>query len=183
MTTLVILLGLLVLAVVGLGWGLWQMSPGAHSSPQEAPPELVPSAPVRSYSPMARLFAGRDLTFLKTQPGYQRGMASQLRLARREVLSLYLGQVHREFRRSWAYCRAHAARSDSAELAPAAVKQFFVFYALYAALRAQCLLSLFVYVPMDVSGLLAVLQPLQQRVSQAAGHEPHGWTGFAAGGH
>jgi hypothetical protein len=124
---------------------------------------------------MARLFDGRDLQFLKSQSGWRPGMAARLRLQRRAVFSLYLRQVHADFRRCWASWRAEARFSDSPEAAPAAVKQFLVFYALYTALQLHCLLGWLVDVRTDVGGLLAVLQRLQQRARPAVEQHSEGW--------
>ena len=169
MTTLLLLLAFLVLAVAGLGLGVWQMvrlsRHGRHAALAEhAQPPLL-----RSYGPMARLFDGRDLEFLQSQRGYRRGMATRLRLERRAVLSLYLRQARADFRWCWESCRNMAHFSESSEFAPAAVKQLFVFYGLYALLRVHCLLGLVVYARTDVGGLLTVLQRLQQRARQSVG--------------
>jgi hypothetical protein len=175
MTTLIVLLGFLAFAVAGLALGLLRLARASRSGRREAPPELALPAPPRGYGPMARLFDGRDLQFLKSQNGWRPGMAMRLRLERRAVLSLYLRQVHGDFRQCWASWRAAVAFSESPEVAPAAVKQFLAFYGLYAALRLHCLLGLLVYARTDVGSLLAVLQRLQQRVHPAAGNRPAGW--------
>jgi hypothetical protein len=175
MTTLLFLMGFLVLAVAALGLGLWQMVRLRRHGRRAAPLELLaPLAPARSYGPMARLFDGRDLEFLKSQNGCRPGMTTRLRLERRAVLSLYLRQVHGDFRQCFAYCRVMAPVSDGQEVALAVMRQFFVFYGLYAALQLHCLLGLLVYVRPDVGGLLAVVQRLQQRAQRALGERQAG---------
>jgi hypothetical protein len=174
MTTLLTLMGFLVLAIAGLGVGLWQMVRLSRHGRCAAPAELAQVAPLRSYGPMARLFDGRDLQFLQSQRGCRPGMATRLRLERRAVLSLYLRQAHADFRQCWASCRTMAHFSESPEFAPAAVKQVLAFYGLYTALQVHCLLGLLVYVRPDVGGLLAVLQRLQQRARQTVGERPTG---------
>jgi hypothetical protein len=171
MTTLLFLTGFLVLAVAGLGLGLWQLVRLRRHGRRIAPAELAPAVPLRSYGPMARLFDGRDLQFLQSQCGYQPAMATRLRLERRAVLSLYLREVHADFRHSWACCRSMAPFSESPEVAPTAVKQFLAFYGLYAVLQVHCLLGLLVYVRIDVRRLLAVLQPLQQGARRAVSQQ------------
>lgn len=172
MTTLLFLMGFLVFAVAGLGLGLWQLVRVRRHGRRAAPPELDQPAPLHRYGPMARLFDGRDLQFLKSQRGWQPGMATRLRLQRRNVLSLYLRQLHADFRQCWTRCRAMAPSSESSEFAPAAVKQFLIFYGLYTVLRVHCLLGFLVYVRTDVGSLLAVLQGLQQRTRQAVVQRP-----------
>jgi len=169
MTTLWFLIGFLVLAVAGLGLGLWQLVRVRRHGRRAAPAELAEAAPRRSYGPMARLFDGRDLEFLQSQRGWRPMMATRLRLERRAVLSLYLRQVRAEFRQHY---RAAAPRGESSEFAAAAARQFLVFYALYAVLRAHCFLGLFVFVRTDVGSLLAVLRRLQERAQQAVGQQP-----------
>jgi hypothetical protein len=118
---------------------------------------------------MARLFDVRDLQFLRSQPGWRSPMARRLRLERRAVLSLYLSQMSADFRQCWALCRAMATHHEDSEFAPLAVKQFFVFYGLYALLRAHCLLGWFVFARTDVGSLLAIMQRLHQRLEPATG--------------
>jgi len=172
MTTFLFVMGFLVLAVAGLGLGLWLMIQVRRLGRQAAPAELTKAAPLRSYGPMVRLFDGRDLQFLQSQLGCQPGMTTRLRLERRAVLSLYLRQAHADFRRSWACWREVAPWTESPEIAPAMVKQFLAFYGLYTALRLHCLLGSFVYVRTDVGSLLVTLQRLRQRVRQTVGQSP-----------
>jgi hypothetical protein len=167
MTTLIFLLAFLAFAVAGLALGLWQLALARRRGRREALPEHVPAASEGNYGPMTRLFEVQDLQFLRCQRGYQRGMAARLRLQRRAVLSLYLRQVHADFRQRWAYCRAIAPFSESPEAVLAAVRHLVVFYGLYTALQLHCLLGLLVYVRTDVGSLLAVLQRVQQRARQA----------------
>lgn len=164
MTTLLFLLGFLVLAVAGLGLGLWYMVRSRHS--RLAPTPSLQPAPQRSYGPMGRLFDMHDLRFLESQRGCRPGMTARLRRERRKVLSLYLHQVRLDFGRTWAYLRAVAPWSENPEFAPAMVRQLVTFYGMYAALRLHCLLGAFVYVPTDVGSLVGVLQRLQQRTRQ-----------------
>jgi hypothetical protein len=175
MTTLLFLMGFLVVAVAALGLGLWQMVRLRRHGRRTPPLELLaPMAPARSYGPMARLFDRRDLEFLESQGGCRPGMTTRLRLERRAVLSLYLRQVHADFRRCWTYCRVMAPVSNRPEAALDATRQIFVFYGLYAALQLHCLLGLLVYVRPDVGGLLAVVQRLQQRAHQVVGEQQTG---------
>jgi hypothetical protein len=96
-------------------------------------------------------------------------MARRLRLERRAVLSLYLSQASADFRKCWALCLSMAPLHADADLAPEAVKQFLVFYGVYALLRMHCLLGWFVFVRTDVAGLLAIVQRVQARVQRTAG--------------
>jgi hypothetical protein len=169
MTTLLFVMGFLVLAVAGLGFGLWQMARIHRHGRRAAPPELAQPAPRRSYGPMARLFDGRDLQFLQAQSGCRPGMTTRLRLQRRKVLSLYLRQVRADFRRSWAASRALAPWDENPEFGSSMAKQFLTFYGLYAVLQFHCLLGWFFFVRTDVGTLLAVAQRAQQRARQAAG--------------
>jgi hypothetical protein len=168
MTTLLLVMGFLVLAVAGIGLGLWQMVRLSRHG-RRMPPELAQPAPLRTYSygPMSRLFDGRDLQFLLSQRGWQPGMKTRLRRERREVLSLYLRQARAEFRATWANWRAIAPSSQDPEFASAMVKQFLAFHALYAVLRVHCVLGSFIYVRTDAGSLLAILRRLQQRNGQA----------------
>jgi hypothetical protein len=175
MTTLLLLMGFLVLAVAGLALGLWQMVRLRRHGHRTAPAQLSEPAPLRSYGPMARLFEVGELQFLQSQRGYEPAMGIRLRLERRAVLSLYLRQVRADFRCCWTRCRAMAAFGESPEFAAAAVKQFLAFYTLYAALRVHCLVGFLVYVPTDVGGLLRVLQRLQQRSRQVVGQRAEGF--------
>ncbi len=172
MTTLSLLMGFVAFAVAGLGLGLWQMVRLSRQGRRVAPPEPARAVPLHSYGPMARLFDGRDLQFLKCQPGCRPGMTSRLRLQRRAVLSLYLSQARADFRQCWASWLSVARGSDSPGFALAAVKQLLVFYGLYFALQAHCLLGLFVYVRTDVGGLMRALQGLQESARQSVGHRP-----------
>ena len=166
MTTLLLVMGFLVLAVAGIGLGLWQMVRLSRHG-RRTEPELAQQAPLRNYGPMSRLFDGRDLQFLLSQRGWRPGMKTRLRRERREVLSLYLRQARAEFRRVWANWRAIAPSSDDPEFASVMVKQFLAFHSLYAILKLQCLLGSYMYVRTDAGSLLAILRRLQQRNGQA----------------
>ncbi len=171
MTPFILLLGFLVLTIAGLTFGLWRMA-RLRQGLGGAPVAQLRQIPPRNYSPMGRLFDTRDLQFLKSQPGWRRGMTARLRRERRAVLSLYLHEARADFRRVWSSLRHVAPWSENPEFAFAMLQQMLTFYALYAALRLHCVAGSVLYVRANPGGLLAILQRLHKRTRQVVSRPP-----------
>ena len=171
MTTFEILLAFLFLVACGLGFALRLLL----SAGQEvrAAPLPIPDGPADEfYRPMARLFTPLDMEFLHQQGGYSRKMDRRLRLQRRKVLRLYLGQIRGDFRALQSYCRQLARSSRNWELSLLAHRQAVVFYSLFFALHVRCLFGSFSAVRVDARDLVSSLRSLQRGVR--AGMEPPG---------
>ena len=173
MTTFEILLAFLFLVAIGLGAALRRLG-SAGEGVIAAPLPIVDTPVDQFYAPMTRLFASRDVEFLHEQGGYSRKMDRRLRLQRRKVLRLYLGQIRGDFRALETYCRRLARSTRNWELSSLAHRQLVVFYGLFFALHVRCLFGSFGYVRVDTRDLVSSLRNLQQGVRSAVESPGHG---------
>lgn len=169
MTTLWVILALTVLAVIGLGLILRNLRRGPEPAAIDMATLLRQPSAERAFGPVARLFAKDDLLFLGSQPGYRHGMARQLRLRRHRILSVYLTDIRGEFSRLWSFCREIAPRAQDPNFASTLVQQYFLFHALYFALRVRCAVGVFVYLHVDTEELVAALESLRDGARHVAG--------------
>ena len=154
-------LSLVFLAVVTLGVIVWRLGrAGDVSTPVPVWADRMSAE--ETYRPMARLFARQDLEFLRSQGGRTPGMERRFRLDRRRVFSLYLHQLHGDFRQLWSFCRQLVPISKDPLLGSVVFRQFLIFYGLYTVLRLRCFLGAFVYVHADTGDLVSSLGKLQQ---------------------
>ena len=129
-------------------------------------PEWLKSFTVHSYRPMERLLDEDDITFLKEQPGYEPGMERQLRADRHRVFRMYLKNLGRDFNRLHYALRLTVlhAPQDSPDLARTLVKQKLIFVCSLAAVYIRLELYRFGFSRVDVKGLVATLETMQQEL-------------------
>ena len=67
-------------------------------------------SPEEKYAAMGRLFSGRDIAFLRTQPGYSGQLEKSFRRRRAEVFRMYLRSMQGDFTAIHSAARAMAAQ-------------------------------------------------------------------------
>lgn len=173
MTVFTLLLGFVVLLTVGFLLALWRPR---FRTDFPAPQLVVDTSPAEQvYRPIARLFTQRDMDFLHQQRGYRRNMVRRFRLERRQVLLLYLQDMHNEFRLLQRWCRVLARKTHNWELSALAHRQSFVFGGLLLAIRIRCLLCRFVYIQIDTADLVSSVRRLQHGVRQVMDSRDQSW--------
>jgi hypothetical protein len=136
-------------------------------------PDWVRNFSVCSYAPMERLLDEADIAFLKSQPGYEPGMARGLCRSRRKILRMYLHNVAQDFNRLHLALRLAVLDSphDRADLAGVLVKLKLVFYVNLAAVHVRLALHSLGIGTVDVRGLVSTLETMRtdlQGLAQAA---------------
>jgi hypothetical protein len=74
--------------------------------------EWAKSFSLSAYAPMERLLDDGDFRFLKTQPGYNRKIANELRAKRVRIFQAYLGMMSRDFHRLHATLQSYLLSLD-----------------------------------------------------------------------
>ncbi len=162
MTTSLLFLFLLFVAVIALGLALWRLGPGSKDTEVDLRilTEVRPAC--RTYDPLARLFAAEDTEFLRKQSARFGPFRRRLSRQRRRVLSLYLGQLRAEFHEVWKICRLLAPMSNNPDFGALVTRQFLIFYGLYWTLQIRCLAGALVPVQINAGNLVTPLQQLEQ---------------------
>lgn len=95
------------------------------------------------YGSFERLLSESDLQFLAAQPGYTPPIGREFRRRRAAVASLYLSEMHADFRSLCRRARAMAATStrDRSDLVTLVEKEYLIFYYRLAAVRLRLALS------------------------------------------
>lgn len=173
MTVFTLLLGLLILLTLGFLLALWR--PWFRTA--FPPPQLVVnrSPAEQVYGPITRLFTQRDMDFLQQQRGYRLNMVRRFRLQRRQVLLLYLQDMHNEFCLLQRWCRVLARKTHNWELSSLAHRESFVFGGLLLAVRIRCLLCRVVYIRIDPADLVSSVRRLQRGVRQVMDSRDRSW--------
>jgi hypothetical protein len=111
---------------------------------------------VERYRPMMRLLDDRDLEFLRSQPGFSPGMATRLRIQRRQIFQGYLRCLEGDFQR---VCMALKvlmlqSRHDRPDLASALVRHQVTFALTMASVNVRVFLYRWGLGGVDVSALV-----------------------------
>jgi hypothetical protein len=170
MTTSLLFLFLLFVAVIALGLALWRLGPGSRDTEVDLRVLTEARPACRTYEPLSRLFAAEDTEFLRRRTARPGALRRRLGRQRRRVLSLYLRQLSSEFREIWKICRLLAPMSNNPDFGALVTKQFLTFYGLYWTLQLRCLLGALVPVHVNAADLVTPLRQLEQatqRVFQA----------------
>jgi len=167
MTTSLLFLFLLVVAVIALGLALWRLGPGSKDTEVDLRILTAARPACRTYEPLSRLFAGEDTEFLRKHAARSGAFRRRLNRQRRRVLSLYLGQLNSEFREVWKICRLLAPMSNNPDFGAQVTKQFFTFYGLYWTLQFRCFMGALVPLHVNAGGLVTPLQQLEQAMQRA----------------
>ncbi len=85
---------------------------------------------IAKYRPMQRLLSGDDLTFLRSQPGYDRSLEKSLGKDRRRVFRSYLKSLRRDFDRLYFAAKQSIlySETDNSMLVQVLVRQRATFY-------------------------------------------------------
>jgi hypothetical protein len=162
MTTSLLFLFLLFVAVIALGLALWRLGPGSKDTEVDLRVLTEARPACRTYEPLSRLFAAEDREFLRRHKGNSGAWRRRLARQRRLVLSLYLRQIRSEFHEVWKICRLLAPMSNNPDFGALVARQFLMFYGLYWALQFRCFIGVLVPVHVNAGDLVTPLQQLEQ---------------------
>ena len=111
-----------------------------------------------AYAAIGRLFDRGDFAMLKGISG----LSYRLRAKRQRALTLFLGQLRREFATQSRWVRECAAANDAPELAMFALRQSLQFYPLYCLLKVQATVGWVTPIALDPTPLLRRIEPLRE---------------------
>ncbi len=98
MDYVILIAGALTLALIAALWAVFRrIGSAGRTLPVTA--EWIDDLSMERYRPMLRLLDGKDLTFLKSQPGFTPAMATRLRTQRCQIFSGYLRCLSSDFGR------------------------------------------------------------------------------------
>lgn len=148
-----IALGILALLGAGLVFGLGLVLRKVAFSSGDLPvtAEWIDELSIERYRPMLRLLDGKDLEFLRAQPGFTPAMEKQLRRQRCQIFRGYLRSLSLDFRRVCAALKLLMlySKNDRPDLAGALLHHQFVFGLSF--LQVQFSLQLYSWGLCDVS--------------------------------
>ncbi|HTZ49132.1 MAG TPA: hypothetical protein VMH20_16180 [Verrucomicrobiae bacterium] len=140
-----IVMGIFTLVVLGLATLLSVIIRKVAFASGDLPvtAEWIDDLSVERYRPMLRLLDGKDLAFLRIQPGFTPRMETQLRRQRCQIFQGYLRALSLDFRRVCAAIKLVIlySKNDRPELAAALIQQQ-VFFGL-AYIQVQFSLQLY----------------------------------------
>ena len=153
----------LLFAVLGLGLALLVRSLTRVKTVQPLPQDWLEELSGDRYRPMLRLLGDDDLQFLRSQPGFNRHLASRLRRQRRAIFRGYLAGLKSDFRRVTTALRALILQSryDRPDLASALVRAEARFAMGLAVVRVRLALYQFGLCGVDASDLLRLFAAMQ----------------------
>ncbi|HKE22905.1 MAG TPA: hypothetical protein VKB88_10980 [Bryobacteraceae bacterium] len=148
-----IALGILALLGVGLAVALGLVLRKVAFSSGDLPvtAEWIDELSVERYRPMLRLLDGKDLEFLRAQPGFTPTMEKQLRRQRCQVFRAYLRSLSLDFRRVSAAIKLLMlySNNDRSDLAGALLHHQLVFGLSF--LQVECAVLLYRWGLCDVN--------------------------------
>jgi hypothetical protein len=163
MTTLAMLLGLVGLIGFGVAVVLRELRGASGDRDWQAVEgRLLSPAHSEIYGPMGRLFSDEDFIFLRSQPGFQRGLEDRLRHQRRHALRCYLRELRADFRQLYGLCRFRARTSGDPDFATLITQQALIFYGLFLALQVRCYLGWLFHARVDANELVSAFDRLLQ---------------------
>jgi hypothetical protein len=134
-----------IVMCLGVGFGLCLLIRNTAAAGGSLPvtPEWIDELSVERYRPMMRLLDGKDLEFLRSQPGFTPKMANKLRVQRCQIFRGYLRCLHNDFGRVCAAIRILMmhSRYDRPDLARILFHQ----QAMFAAAMMMVQFRLFLY--------------------------------------
>lgn len=126
-----IVAGILLVSVLGLASALCLIVRKVAFTSGDLPvtAEWIDDLSIERYRPMLRLLDGKDLAFLRIQPGFTPRMEKQLRRQRCQIFQGYLRALSLDFRRICAAIRLVIlySKNDRPDLAGALMQQQFLF--------------------------------------------------------
>ena len=133
---------------LGLGLVLRKIAFSSGDLPVTA--EWIDELSIERYRPMLRLLNGKDLEFLRAQPGFTPAMEKQLRRQRCQIFQGYLRSLSVDFRRVCAAIKLLMlySKNDRPDLAGALLHHQFVFGLSF--LQVECALHLYKWGLCDV---------------------------------
>ncbi len=155
-----IVLVVLLLISVGLAIGLAVVLRKVAFTGGDLPvtAEWIDELSLERYRPMMRLLDGRDLDFLRAQPGFTSSMEKQLRRQRCQIFRGYLRSLSLDFRRICAAIKLVLlySKNDRPDLAGALAQHQLAFG--LAFIQVECALVLYRWglCEVNVSGLMRV---------------------------
>jgi hypothetical protein len=134
--------------VSALTFLLRKLASGSNGLPLTS--EWIDDLSLNRYRPMLRMLDGRDIEFLRSQPGYTPDIAKKLRSQRTQIFGSYLRSLETDFGRVCSAIKVVMVQSecDRPDLAQALLRQQVTFACAMFSVRAH----LFLY-SMGVSGV------------------------------
>jgi hypothetical protein len=125
--------------------------------------EWIDDLSVERYRPMLRLLDSSDLEFLRSQPGYQRRMESNLRAQRCQIFRGYLRCLNMDFRRVCMALKLVMAQSqqDRPDLASVLLHHQIMFTTGMIAVQARLFLYRWGICTVDVSSLVQIFDVMR----------------------
>jgi hypothetical protein len=155
-----IALGIFALVCVGLAIALGLILRRVAFSSGDLPvtAEWIDELSVERYRPMLRLLDGRDLEFLRAQPGFTPLMEKQLRRQRCQIFRGYLRSLSVDFRRVCAAIKLLMlySNNDRPDLAGALVQHQFLFGLAFVQVELSLQLYRWGLCDVDVAGLMKI---------------------------
>ena len=150
--------GALILATVLL---LRKVAFAGESLPVTA--EWIGELSVERYRPMMRLLDGRDVEFLRSQPGFTPRMAAKLRIQRCQIFRGYLRCLNADFRRVCAAIQILMlqSRHDRPDLARVLVRNQVMFACGILVVQFRLLLYRWGICGVDVTGLVTTFDSMR----------------------
>lgn len=120
--------------------------------------EWIDELSVERYRPMLRLLDGKDIEFLRVQPGFTPAMEKQLRRQRCQIFRGYLHSLSTDFRRVCAAIKVVIlySKSDRPDLASALIQHQLVFGLSFLRVEAALQFYRWGLCDVDVSSLMGV---------------------------
>jgi hypothetical protein len=125
--------------------------------------EWIDDLSLNRYRPMLRMLDGRDIEFLRSQPGYTPAIAKKLRAQRTQIFRSYLRSLETDFGRVCSAIKVVMLQSeyDRPDLAKALLRQQVTFACAMLSVRARlCLYSMGVS-GVEVSSLVGIFDSMQ----------------------
>jgi hypothetical protein len=156
--SLVIVLPLLLTAsvIATLAWVLCRSMTNGSTLPLTA--EWIEELSIERYKPMMRLLDGKDLEFLRSQPGFSPAMATSLRTQRSQIFRGYLKSLQTDFKRICTAIKVLMLQSghDRPDLAAVLLRSQLLFATGMALVHFRLLLYRFNLCAVEADGLIKV---------------------------
>ena len=147
-----------LLAVLSRQFGTGGVSASGAVAPQR----------IHNYQPMRRLLDPEELRFLRSQPGFTRGMENELRRQRATLFCLYLASLEADFRDACEALKLAIIHSaiDRADLAGLVMQQQVRFRYRVSVLRVQVLLYRCGIGNVEISRVFQPFEILRERLER-----------------
>jgi hypothetical protein len=147
--------------VSALAFLLRKVGSGSHGLPVTS--EWIDDLSLNRYRPMLRMLDGRDIAFLRTQPGYTPDIARKLRSQRTQIFRGYLRSLETDFGRVCSAIKVVMLQSkyDRPELAEALLRQQVTFACAMVSVRARLFLYSVGVSGVEVSNLVKIFDSMR----------------------